>query len=407
MTKLTAMPQAYAGLDCNVCDVAVATITPQRPAFRCYKCDYDVCMACGYAGRSKEVHSVCVSCGKKFATAAKLRAHSLRCRGPSESPSPRRSSRMNTMLWESEQHTPARSSRERSGGSGSASGTGTRATARVSSSPHRAWRMAGSPLDSAGRKEEVSLVRRLDSGRPTYTRTSAGTHISVGDSHISSPEDVGALLLSHRTADFVRLSDSRTTPSSRSDDMAADTEEQREHDDDESEDSFSLKVPPPVRLPEGMKIGVDGTMCVSETTRVKPEPRSSAELRDFILRSAHMVTGRRGALGRRPSPPRFADAENSFDSGTRRRAEEEADKENVHDRQRGSAAGDGGAQTGRGIKSPPIATISRPRRSDGGPAWCTPTHRPPHRCSTTAVVRSSALRHVGVPRASRQRANSW
>lgn len=166
MTKLTAMPHGYNGFDCNVCDREILKITLETPAFRCYKCDYDLCMRCTYQRRLRDVNFVCVSCAKKFTSAAKLQAHSLQCRGPSWSPSPRRSSRMNTMLWE--ELEPQRGS-----------------LLEIQLPDHPKPRRRGRP-----------------SGRSSTGRASSGGRISVGDSHVSSPEDVGAMVVQHRDALF-------------------------------------------------------------------------------------------------------------------------------------------------------------------------------------------------------------
>ncbi|CCW63336.1 unnamed protein product [Phytomonas sp. EM1] len=170
MTKLTSMPHRYNGFDCNVCDSGIEKITGERPAFRCYKCDYDVCMNCAYSGKFKDVNFVCPTCGKKFTSSAKLHSHSLRCRGPSMSPSPRRSSRMNTLVWD-EVKRPS-------------------------------LLEVQLPVDD----DEPDTRRSRGSGRKTYPRTSTGGRISIGNREVPSPEDMGALVMKHRDAEFPRIS---------------------------------------------------------------------------------------------------------------------------------------------------------------------------------------------------------
>ncbi|ESL08803.1 protein kinase [Trypanosoma rangeli SC58] len=175
MTKLTVMPHGYNGFDCNVCDREILKITPETPAFRCHKCDYDLCMRCAYQGRLKDVNFVCVSCTKKFTSSAKLQAHSLQCRGPSWSPSPRRSSRMNTMLWE-----------------------------KVES-------QRGSLLEVRLPGDPKPRPSGRQSGRSSTGRASSGGRISIGDSHVASPEDVGVMVVPHRNASFPDMPDLTST----------------------------------------------------------------------------------------------------------------------------------------------------------------------------------------------------
>lgn len=83
MKKLTSVPSCFAGFDCNVCDRAVLTFNDNAYVYRCNKCDYDVCNTCADQRRFRDVHFVCVSCGKKFPSHAKLQKHARGCRGPS------------------------------------------------------------------------------------------------------------------------------------------------------------------------------------------------------------------------------------------------------------------------------------------------------------------------------------
>lgn len=161
MTKLTSMPHNYQGFDCNVCNDAILKISSQSPAFRCFRCDYDVCQACALSGRVNDVTFVCPTCNKRFVSSAKLQAHSLRCRGPSETPSPRRSSRLNTMLWDS------------------------------SSSQ-------GSLLDPQLPLTKGSPSSRK-AGRQTYARTSAGGRISIGAPlDVDAGQPIDLLVMPHR-----------------------------------------------------------------------------------------------------------------------------------------------------------------------------------------------------------------
>ncbi|EPY26501.1 protein kinase [Angomonas deanei] len=180
MTKLTSMPHGYNGFDCNVCDRGILKITADAPAFRCFKCDYDVCGKCAFSKRFKDVKIVCVSCGKKFVTTAKLQAHSLQCRGPSASPSPRSSSRMNTMLWDE--------------------------------SKRPSLLEVQLPEDNTRRSGQKS-------GRPTYVRTSEGGRISIGNPKISSPEDMRDKVVPHKDANFPEVK-KRGRPSKRRDSQA-------------------------------------------------------------------------------------------------------------------------------------------------------------------------------------------
>ncbi|CAD2213130.1 protein kinase [Angomonas deanei] len=205
MTKLTSMPHGYNGFDCNVCDRGILKITADAPAFRCFKCDYDVCGKCAFSKRFKDVKIVCVSCGKKFVTTAKLQAHSLQCRGPSASPSPRSSSRMNTMLWDE--------------------------------SKRPSLLEVQLPEDNTRRSGQKS-------GRPTYVRTSEGGRISIGNPKISSPEDMRDKVVPHKDANFPEVK-KRGRPSKRRDSQAK-----------SSDDSFSFNLPPEVELPEKKNKGM-------------------------------------------------------------------------------------------------------------------------------------------------------
>lgn len=230
MTKLTSMPPGYNGFDCNVCDCGIVTISAEKPAFRCYKCDYDVCMKCAYSGRFKDVNFVCVTCARKFPSAVKLQGHSLRCRGPSESPSPRRSSRMNTMLWEE---------------------TNRRSLLEV--------QLPDSPKNTNGRGS------RRSSARPTYGRTSSGGRISIGDGEVPSPEDMGGLVREHGEADFPRFSVRKSGGGG----GGAHKSGRGRSSSGSDNDNLSFDLPPQVSVP-------------ARDTRTRAKPRSSAELRDLM-----------------------------------------------------------------------------------------------------------------------------
>ncbi|EPY35626.1 protein kinase [Strigomonas culicis] len=219
MTKLTSMPHNYNGFDCNVCDRGILKITSDAPAFRCYKCDYDLCMKCAFTGRFKEVNFVCVTCTKKFTTAAKLQAHSLVCRGPSCSPSPRSSSRMNTMVWEESK---------------------------------RPSLLEVQLPDSDEPKPRSSR----QSGRATYMRTSEGGRISVGEKQVAEPEKVGAQLQQHTNANFPDLRSPSGRPRGRPRRST-------------SSDSYSFDLPPQVQVPE-------------RKARSNIQPRNSAELKEVL-----------------------------------------------------------------------------------------------------------------------------
>jgi serine/threonine protein kinase len=277
MTKLTSMPHGYEGFDCNVCDRGILTITGDTPAFRCYKCDYDVCMKCAYSGKFKDVNFVCVTCTKKFTTAAKLKAHSLRCRGPSESPSPRRSSRMNTMLWDEPQQRSLLEVR------------------------------LPSPSDNEASRRPSG--RR--SGRPTYGRTSEGGRITIGDQNVRSPEDFNAAVAEHGEASFPEISTCLSA-------SARESTQQRRHGcassrrsrRGSSNDSISLDLPPQVQVP-------------SKESRQKLQPRSSAELQDIIQevelqkQTRHMDP----LLSAPATPPQYNDKGEIIGIAARRRAE--------------------------------------------------------------------------------------
>ena len=104
MTKLTAMPAGYNGFDCNVCNSKLLKINAECCTFRCFRCDYDLCLKCARGGRECAVDFTCVTCAKRFPTEAKLKSHSLRCRGPSCSPGrdPR-----NTAGWDEGHQRPS------------------------------------------------------------------------------------------------------------------------------------------------------------------------------------------------------------------------------------------------------------------------------------------------------------
>lgn len=287
MTKLTSMPHGYNGFDCNVCDRGILKITAEKPAYRCYKCDYDICMKCAFTGRFKEVNFVCMTCSKKFTSAAKLQAHSLRCRGPSESPSPRRSSRMNTLLWEE----PKRPS----------------------------LLEVQLPEDN-----EPKPRATRQSGRPTYVRTSTGGRISIGNPDTPTAEDVGGLVRPHQDADFPRLSTRPSTATTTTGRGGAKQGSQRRRSSSTppSSESLSFDLPPRVRLPQR-----------GEQPHGKVQPRSSAELRDLIL-EAERVAGRSSAkrpriepipseppLKNSASPPKLNDQGNIIGIAARRRAE--------------------------------------------------------------------------------------
>ncbi|PWU92037.1 putative kinetoplastid kinetochore protein 2 [Trypanosoma cruzi] len=229
MTKLTAMPHGYNGFDCNVCDREILKISLETPAFRCYKCDYDLCMRCAYQGRLKDVNFVCVSCAKKFTSSAKLQAHSLQCRGPSWSPSPRRSSRMNTMLWEEAE--PRR---------------GSLLEVRLPDDPKP--RASGRP-----------------SGRSSTGRASSGGRISIGDSHVASPEDVGTMVVQHRDASFPEMPFTRQTGSG----GGRRSTPARVHGCEDVNSSFSFELPPEIRLSR-----------LKKGERI--QPRTSAEMQEVM-----------------------------------------------------------------------------------------------------------------------------
>ncbi|KEG09113.1 protein kinase [Trypanosoma grayi] len=280
MTKLTAMPHGYNGFDCNVCDREILKINPETPAFRCYKCDYDLCMRCAYQGRLKDVNFVCVSCAKKFTSAAKLQAHSLQCRGPSWSPSPRRSSRMNTMLWEELE-------------------------------PQR-----GSLLDLRLPGDSKPQSSGRPSGRSSFGgRASSGGRISVGDSHVPSPEDVGAMVLQHRDASFPDMPD---WSSARRHSAQQGSESQKKasgvgRGGDDSNGSFSFELPPEIRLSRQKK-------------GERIQPRSSAELKEIIdvdsppLKKGRAENQREGST----SPYKLNDKGNIIGIAAQHRAAREA-----------------------------------------------------------------------------------
>ncbi|KPA81624.1 putative protein kinase [Leptomonas pyrrhocoris] len=277
MTKLTSMPHGYEGFDCNVCDRGILKITGDTPAFRCYKCDYDVCMKCAYSGRFKDVNFVCVTCAKKFTSSAKLQAHSLRCRGPSESPSPRRSSRMNTMLWDEAQRPS----------------------------------LLDVQLPESSDNEPSPRTTGRRSGRPTYGRTSDGGRITVGEQNVRSPEDFDAAVAKHEEANFPQISTRLSA-------LARESTQQRRHSRGSSSrrgrgspnDSISFDLPPQVQVP-------------SKESRQKLQPRSSAELQDIIQE----VEQQKQALQNDPllsapaTPPRYNDKGEIIGIAARRRAE--------------------------------------------------------------------------------------
>lgn len=163
MTKLTNMPPNYNGFDCNVCNAAILKISKNAPAFRCFKCDYDVCRTCAFSGKTRDIHFMCHLCNKRFTTQAKVQTHARRCRGPSVVPgtatsTSRCSSRMNTMLWDS-------SSCSTFSGSHSLIGTTVSRRSQVEN------RLFPAKSDDPRAKED---------GRLTYQRTSDGGRISVG-----------------------------------------------------------------------------------------------------------------------------------------------------------------------------------------------------------------------------------
>ncbi|KPI84827.1 putative protein kinase [Leptomonas seymouri] len=269
MTKLTSMPYSYEGFDCNVCDRGILKITGDTPAFRCYKCDYDVCMKCAYSGKFKDISFVCVTCAKKFTSPAKLQAHSLRCRGPSESPSPRRSSRMNTMLWDEPQ--------------------------RLS--------MLDVQLPDSSDNEQTPRTTGRRSGRPTYGRTSDGGRITIGQQKVRSQEDFDAAVAKHGEANFPEIS-TRLSASAR------ESTQQRRRGRGSSSDSISLDLPPQVQVPR-------------KELRQKLEPRSSAELQDIMQEVARQKQTLHidPLLSEPASPPQYNDKGEIIGIAARRRAE--------------------------------------------------------------------------------------
>ncbi|KAK7194028.1 kinetoplastid kinetochore protein 2 [Novymonas esmeraldas] len=275
MTKLTSMPHRYEGFDCNVCDRGILKITGESPAFRCYKCDYDVCMKCAYSGKFKDVNFVCVTCAKRFTSAAKMQGHSLRCRGPSESPSPRRSSRMNTMLWD-EQMRPS---------------------------------LLEVQLPDASPSEPKARASSRRSGRPTYNRTSTGGPISLGDPNANSVVDFDAMVAKHREADFPEVS-ARTSAGGRASSRRGDGG-RRGRASTPSSDSLSLDLPPQVQVP-------------SKGARAQVQPRSSAELRDImeeVERQKQAAQHRDPLLSGPATPPQFNSNGDIIGIAARRRAE--------------------------------------------------------------------------------------
>lgn len=243
LTKLTSMPHGYNGFDCNVCDRGILKITTDTPVFRCYKCDYDICMKCAYSGRFKDVNFICVTCAKKFTSSAKLNAHSLMCRGPSESPSPRRSSRMNTMLWDE----PKRPS-----------------LLEVQ------LPIAAEPQHRASRR----------SGRPTYARTSSGGRISVGAKDIDRPVDPLEMVPKHRDAQFPELPEKPVSTWKGS----------RYHNSTSSEEDASLQLPPPFSVQK------------SEATRQRVIPRNSRELKDLLMEANDLPPKKIRRVDRKDDP---------------------------------------------------------------------------------------------------------
>ncbi|GET93631.1 protein kinase, putative [Leishmania tarentolae] len=276
MTKLTSMPHGYNGFDCNVCDRGILKITGESPAFRCYKCDYDVCMKCAYSGKFKDVNFVCVTCAKRFTSTAKLQGHSLRCRGPSESPSPRRSSRMNTMLWEE----PKRPS------------------------------LLEVQLPEAPQSEPKLGASRCRSGRPTYNRTSTGGRISIGDPNAHSVVDFDAMVAEHREADFPEVSARMSITGRESSQKRVRAGSQRGRPSTSSSGSLSLDLPPQVQLP-------------SKASCTQVQPRSSAELRDIMeeVRQQKQILPRDPLLSGPATPPQYNSNGEIIGIAARRRAE--------------------------------------------------------------------------------------
>ncbi|CAJ1037078.1 Protein kinase domain/Protein tyrosine kinase/Kinase-like, putative [Leishmania lindenbergi] len=276
MTKLTSMPHGYNGFDCNVCDRGILKITGESPAFRCYKCDYDVCMKCAYSGKFKDVSFVCVTCAKRFTSTAKLQGHSLRCRGPSESPSPRRSSRMNTMLWDE----PKRPS------------------------------LLEVQLPEASQSESKLHASRCRSGRRTYNRTSTGGRISIGDPNVHSVVDFDAMVAEHREADFPDVSACASATGREISQQRKLAGNRRGRPSTMSSGSLSLDLPPQVQVP-------------SKGSRAPVQPRSSAELRDIM----EEVEQQKQAMRRDPllygpaTPPQYNSNGEIIGIAARRRAE--------------------------------------------------------------------------------------
>lgn len=276
MTKLTSMPHGYEGFDCNVCDRAILKITGDAPAFRCYKCDYDVCMQCAYSGKFKDVNFVCVTCAKKFTSSAKLQAHSLRCRGPSVSPSPRRSSRMNTLLWDE----PQRPS------------------------------LLDVQLPDSRDSEPSSHSTGRRSGRPTYGRTSEGGRITIGGQNVRSPEDFDAAVAEHGEATFPELSSRLSAPAREPTQHRQRGRGSSRRGRDSSNDSISLDLPPQVQLPR-------------KESRQKLQPRSSAELQDIIQEVAQQNQALQSdpLLSGPATPPQYNANGEIIGIAARRRAE--------------------------------------------------------------------------------------
>ncbi|KAG5490690.1 hypothetical protein JKF63_00812 [Porcisia hertigi] len=276
MTKLTSMPHGYNGFDCNVCDRGILKITTESLAFRCYKCDYDVCMKCAYSGKFKDVNFVCVSCAKRFTSAAKLQGHSLRCRGPSASPSPRRSSRMNTMLWDE---------------------------------PKRVSLLEAQLPETTDSDPKLHTSRRR-SGRPTYNRTSTGGRISIGDPNAHSVVDFDAMVAEHREADFPEVGSRASTASRESSQRRERTGSRHGRPSATPSDSLSLNLPPQVQVPR-------------KGSRARVQPRSSDELRDIMKEVEQRKEGLNSdlLLSGPATPPQYNSSGQIIGIAARRRAE--------------------------------------------------------------------------------------